>query len=351
MNMGKSVQKEQEIYTVEKAKGKKFCTKGGPTPGDGDIVPDIVDDIKHNVETSLAAPITNSNSHESANSSGSSGNFFQHYFQVHTTTLPSRNVASARRLSQCREEDEEEDRMHPSSDLAAISGSDKSLSESSSGSKTSVIDTVTGPTHKFVITKTKHVQVDDAKPPAPPAKTSTAAQIFANMKKYVQSNTVHFPTSDPNRPSLYSVFNRTPHYDSRFFDSSLIEMKSHASSDCALDVGAAAEDIWVKRPVSETKEVSRIFAVFSQSGCCVSTTGKYSRWNLLGEDCLDDSRKSWGTVTIFELNPLLPSFLGNRFTGFHDFPLHRVSPLASDQRISVTPDHLSGVVETDDRFN
>lgn len=78
--------------------------------------------------------------------------YFQHYYHNHMNNLPSRAANSAaygRRLSQCREEDEEEDvkkkappedialvdcQQRPSnSDVSQISGSDKSLSESSTG--------------------------------------------------------------------------------------------------------------------------------------------------------------------------------------------------------------------------
>ncbi|KAK4879544.1 hypothetical protein RN001_007690 [Aquatica leii] len=179
------------------------------------------------------------------------GSLYQHYFINHMNNLPSRNVGNSfgRRLSQCREEDEEDDKKEnkdqvPSnSEVSLISGSDKSLSESSSGSKNSVIDTITGPKHKFVITKTKQ--------------PSEAAKIFAKRKEYRQSNTVH--GDDFRRPSIYSMFNRTsplqsPHYDRRFFDSSLIEMKSQTSSTSTLDYGSN-EDIWLPRNSTDGNEL------------------------------------------------------------------------------------------------
>lgn len=190
--------------------------------------------------------------------SDTNGSFYQHYFHNHMNNLPSRNVVNSfgRRLSQCREEDEEEDKKEPkeqvpsNSDVSLISGSDKSLSESSSGSKSSVIDTVSGPTHKFVITKTKQ--------------PSEAAKIFAMRKEYRQSNTVHFPTGeDFKHTSVYSLFSKgsplqSPHYDRRFFDSSLIEMKSQTSSTSTLDYGSA-EDVWIRRPSSDLRKVSCLF--------------------------------------------------------------------------------------------
>ncbi|KAF5282793.1 hypothetical protein FQR65_LT02790 [Abscondita terminalis] len=179
------------------------------------------------------------------------GSLYQHYFINHMNNLPSRSVGNSfgRRLSQCREEDEEDDKKEnkeqiiSNSEISLISGSDKSLSESSSGSKNSVIDTITGPKHKFVITKTKQ--------------PSEAAKIFAKRKEYRQSNTVH--GDDFKRPSIYSIFTRTsplqsPHYDRRFFDSSLIEMKSQTSSTSTLDYGSS-EDIWVPRHSTDGNEL------------------------------------------------------------------------------------------------
>lgn len=194
-----------------------------------------------------------------------SNDFAHHYLQGHSNSLPSRNAPNFRRLSQCREEDEDEEKKDlkesvPSS-ASTISGSDKSLSESSSGSKTSVIDTVSGPTHKFVITKTKQQ-------PAETKKQADVAKNF-NIRKYHQSNTVNYPPTDPRKPSVYSIFRsplQSPHYDHKFFDSSLIEMKSQTSSSSTIDYGSN-EDIWVKRPEADAKRVSGLciihFCIFS----------------------------------------------------------------------------------------
>lgn len=215
---------------------------------DSDIESDLVSTINYNTVSSLAA-LKDALQNESESDSSNSGTFFQRYFQNHSSSLPSRNAITYRRLSQCREEDEDEEKkdlkdpVPSSSNISTISGSDKSLSESSSGSKTSVIDTVSGPTHKFVITKIKQ--------------PSEAAKNFAN-RKYHPANTVNFPPTDPKKPSVYSIFKSplvSPHYDHKFFDSSLIEMKSQTSSSSTIDYGSA-EDIWVKRPSADLKRVS-----------------------------------------------------------------------------------------------
>lgn len=193
------------------------------------------------------------------------GSFFQNYFSNHSNSLPSRLSVNMRRLSQCREEDEDEEKNDavPSSNMSAISGSDKSLSESSSGSKTSVIDTISGPTHKFVITKSKPVNkiINDGTD-ASKRELSESAKLFASQKKYRQANTVHGISSyDPKRPSVNSIFKspmQSPHYDAKFFDSSLIEIKSHNSSSSTVNY-SSTEDIWVKRSDLDIKQVSFIF--------------------------------------------------------------------------------------------
>ncbi|XP_025989711.2 dentin sialophosphoprotein isoform X2 [Solenopsis invicta] len=60
-----------------------------------------------------------------------------------------------------------------------------------------------------------------------------------------------FPATDPPSYSSSMTFSRTsplpsPHFDKRFFDSSLIEMKSQASSTSTLDYDSM-EEVWVRR--------------------------------------------------------------------------------------------------------
>lgn len=112
---------------------------------------------------------------------------------------------------------------------------------------------MTGHTHTFVVTKTKQ--------------PSEAAKIFAKRKEYRMSNTVHTTAFDENRMPAYSIFNRTspmpsPHYDRKFFDSSLIEMRSQTSSSSTLDCGDSMEDIWVKRIDSDSSKVST-YSIFN----------------------------------------------------------------------------------------
>ncbi|XP_045471995.1 5'-AMP-activated protein kinase subunit gamma-2 isoform X2 [Harmonia axyridis] len=248
------------------------CRRGESSDDDSDIdSSDLATTIQNNTLISIAA-LKEAYSLDS-DDDVQSDSFIQRYFKNHSNSLPSRLAVPSRRLSQCMEEDEDEERKDdnkhsvPSSDLATIMGSDKSLSESSTSSKTSVIDTVSGPTHKFVITKTKQSPtVEEAKTTDVPTKEvkeqtedkkkkpSEAARIFASRKQYRQANTVH-GIPDSSRPSVYNVFRTPLHHDSRFFDSSLIEMKSQTSSSSTIDASGSNEDIWVKRPADGKKEL------------------------------------------------------------------------------------------------
>ncbi|XP_037036685.1 uncharacterized protein LOC119074565 isoform X2 [Bradysia coprophila] len=127
-----------------------------------------------------------------------------------------------RRLSQCKEEDEDEsERMQ--------NGGEKS--------------TVNGRKHKFIVTKTELLT---ARPEAEKLRDVSAKQNAA---------TIHFPCSSVDqRASLNSVFAKNdinPHLDKRFFDTSLVEIRSSVNgSTKSLDKSKNAVDdtVWVPRP-------------------------------------------------------------------------------------------------------
>ncbi|KAF7272957.1 hypothetical protein GWI33_014297 [Rhynchophorus ferrugineus] len=209
--------------------------------------------------------------------------FVQRYFQNHSNSLPSRlMVVNSRRLSQCREEDEDDEKKDqsntvPCSHASSVTSVNDSLSESSSSSKTSVIDTVSGPTHKFVITKTKQPrepsQGGDSVASTPTKSwnsafsseeskkkyMSEAAKIFASRQTYRFSNTVGAIPQQTQRVPAYSIFSKSPmaspHLDSKFFDSSLIELKSQGSSTTTVDLDGSNEDVWVRRQEPDQKMV------------------------------------------------------------------------------------------------
>ncbi|KAK9888383.1 hypothetical protein WA026_000633 [Henosepilachna vigintioctopunctata] len=268
------------MHTEFNEHNNKQGKKGESSDDDSDIESDLATTIHYNTMNSINAL---KEAYNDFDNDAPNDSFIQRYFKNHSNSLPSRLAVPSRRLSQCREEDEDEDKRDekhsvPSCDLTTIMGSDKSLSESSTSSKTSVIDTVSGPTHKFVITKTKQSSnVDNtttttscSKPELSPVeekssqnkekkKPSEAARIFASRKQYRQANTVH-GIPDSNRPSVYNIFRsplQSPHYDSRFFDSSLIEMKSQTSSSSTIDAAGSSDDIWVRRTTDVKKDYEK----------------------------------------------------------------------------------------------
>lgn len=121
-----------------------------------------------------------------------------------------------RRLSQCKEEDEEEERTSKQ---------------------------ITGVRHKFIVTKTSDVQ---ARPEAKNLVKMTAKQNAA---------TIHFPCSSANqRSSVQDVFfspqhEINPHMDRRYFDTSLVEIRSHNTSTRSLGKSNEHVDgnVWVPR--------------------------------------------------------------------------------------------------------
>lgn len=129
-----------------------------------------------------------------------------------------------RRLSQCKEEDEDE------SERAQNGGTNT---------------TVSGRKHKFIVTKT---ELSYPRPEAEKLKNVSAKQNAA---------TIHFPCSSVDqRASLNSVFIKNdinPHLDKRFFDTSLVEIRSMDSVDGSTKSlnqsnNVTDDTVWVPRP-------------------------------------------------------------------------------------------------------
>lgn len=243
------VLEHRDIHAPKQKNGSNSL--GASSSDESDIEENLVSTIKYNTITSLNAlkDMLQLNGEDT-----DCETFFQHYFLNHVNALPSRNLVSPflaekRRLSECLEEDEEEEKKDNDKKDVSNSESDKSLSESNSS--TATVTELTGTTHKFLVTKAKE-----------PNSVCKVPQAF-RRRPYNQSNTVHFPATDPRRPNVQSIFNRnsplvSPHFDKRFFDSSLIEIKSQASSTSTLDQDSI-EDIWIRRPEKEVKNVSHLF--------------------------------------------------------------------------------------------
>lgn len=238
---------------------------------------DLVNAINYNTITSLAAlkDIIQGDS----NDTPETDSFFQHYFMNHCNNLSSRNSSSnspfpfaeRRRLSQCREEDEDDERKegdHPPSAESSESdseitsqGSFNTLSkdddskvvteveqpvddcvdaESQSPSKRMVM----GARHKFLVTTAE----------APPQTTveRVSSHITMLTRTHHNAHTVHFGTrgAEEQRPNVRNIFpGQNLHLDKNYFDSSLIEIRS------TVDDGLSnLEDIWVKR--ADDKQVN-----------------------------------------------------------------------------------------------
>lgn len=188
-----------------------------------------------------------------------------------------------RRLSECKEEDEDE--VH------------SSVAKNSATRQTngSVQTEVAGTTRRFIVTKTENAQA----PVSPPVTIVEEAELFPepnivkdvklppvaraeiqnlrHMTPKMNSQTIHFPCSSgigstPNdRQSLKGIFSPqgilSPHLDQRFFDTSLVEIRgNNTQSNKSLDKSengsissgdnCKIDDVWIKRVDPAKKSVS-----------------------------------------------------------------------------------------------
>lgn len=199
-----------------------------------------------------------------------------------------------RRLSQCKEEDgEEEETGAVNSALLAISSMKKSTSlntDTTTGlfddedermleeKESKLIEEIKAPvSSRFTVTKTEHKEKENGESekennedqkPKPPRLTQLRSGVEAmlrNSSAKQNSQTIHFPCSTPvnqNRLSVQTMFE--PHLDKRYFDSSLVEIRSMNDStqtvnldsmlNDSVDAGGegGANDIWVKRSEKPT---------------------------------------------------------------------------------------------------
>lgn len=289
-NRRKNEKKEKMEATNTDLKLDNMCNQtsrltdgNGSESGSSTDSEDLVNAINYNTITSLAALkdiIQGDN-----NDTPETDSFFQHYFMNHCNNLSSRNIppnspfpyTERRRLSQCREEDEEDDKRendppapilfseielgkpHQSiSDILAkeLSLSDGSEEKRSNAEKDKSPDdlydneddharlnrTIMGAKHKFLVTTTE-----------PPL-----ASVERALRSHIHNaHTVHFGTkgAEEQRPSMRSIFTgQNLHRDKNYFDSSLIEIRSTVD-----EIPTSSEDIWVKR--TEDKTVSLPFLV------------------------------------------------------------------------------------------
>lgn len=147
-----------------------------------------------------------------------------------------------RRLSECKEEDEKDEEDQ----IAAAQQASKEI---------------TGTTRRFIVTKTEAI----------PEIRVEAVQL-RNMTPKMNSQTIHFPCSSTptHRPSVQTLFppdgKLAPHLDTRYFDSSLVEIRPITESTKSLDntdggdsMKNQLDEVWIKREVTEKKIVSIYF--------------------------------------------------------------------------------------------
>lgn len=248
---------------------------------------ELVNAMNYNTITSLAAL---KDIIQGEDDTPETDSFFQHYFMNHCNNLSSRNAnpnpplpfSERRRLSQCREEDEDDEKkdsdhivsiMSVFSDLTlkdslnalANDNMDVSIREShdtdseqtsKAEAKTASADnkelsedqqpkrTVVGPRHKFLVTTTESTE--------PPALPSPVERVLRSQVH--NAHTVHFGTkgAEEQRPSVRSIFaGQNLHRDKNYFDSSLIEIRSTVDT-----TATSSEDIWIKR--TDDKQVSKL---------------------------------------------------------------------------------------------
>ncbi|XP_011881316.1 PREDICTED: dentin sialophosphoprotein [Vollenhovia emeryi] len=296
-----------QTEATSREESKEGASKTEDTTDDSDIEDDLVSAINYNTITSLAA--LKDMLQSSGEDSDGVDSFFHHYFLSHVNRLPSRNQTHSpypwgRRLSECREEDEYETEEGKNADSPSVDSkkdtsktqvektdsassktskaSSPSSSENSSSEKidekslatSSVSDAAKPPSPSLTVTATTTTTAAAAAAAATTATSPTtgAAAAATTVSGRFTTSTVTSPTStakpplrrrhttgpgmtfpatDPPSYSTSMTFSRTsplpsPHFDKRFFDSSLIEIKSQASSTSTLDYDST-EEVWVRR--------------------------------------------------------------------------------------------------------
>ncbi|KAL6261200.1 hypothetical protein P5V15_008725 [Pogonomyrmex californicus] len=290
--------KTTQTDVTSREESKDSVSKNEDTTDDSDIEDDLVSAINYNTITSLAA--LKDMLQSSGEDSDGVDSFFHHYFLSHVNRLPSRNQTHSpypwgRRLSECREEDEYETEEGKNVDNPSVIDSKKDASKTQGDKADSVSSKTSKASSPSSSEKSSSEKIDekslatssvsDAKPSSPSltttttTTTTTATTTVATTssttttvsgrfttstvtsptsttkpplrRRHTTGPGMTFPATDPPSYSTSMTFSRTsplpsPHFDKRFFDSSLIEMKSQASSTSTLDYDST-EEVWVRR--------------------------------------------------------------------------------------------------------
>ncbi|XP_033211898.1 uncharacterized protein LOC117169575 [Belonocnema kinseyi] len=265
-----------QIVESQRVEDQQHVTKTDDTTDDSDIEDDLVSAINYNTITSLAA--LKDMLQSSGEDSEGVDSFFHHYFLSHVNRLPSRNQTHSpypwgRRLSECREEDEYEteegkypetsNEKHAILKLSKIemliTQESQDQTSESIPSKTSSPSSSENSSSEKIDQKSNATtsSISESKPLPATSRftTSTVTSPTATKpplrRRHTAGPGMTFPATDPPTYSSSMTFSKisplpSPHLDKRFFDSSLIEMKSQASSSSTLDYDST-EEIWVRR--------------------------------------------------------------------------------------------------------
>ncbi|XP_023245157.1 lisH domain-containing protein C1711.05 [Copidosoma floridanum] len=250
-----------------------FSDKGDEVTDESDIEDDLVSAINYNTITSLAA--LKDMLQSSGEDSEGVDSFFNHYFLSHVNRLPSRNQTHSpypwgRRLSECREEDEyetEEGKASDSKEICSTQSAEILFGQESKDEQKTSESTVCHPSSSFEKLSPKKTEINIIQnlKNVESQSTSCLASIKVTNCSFIsppsrksslrRRNTTGpgmvLPAMDNLSDSASTTFSKisplqSPHLDKRFFDSSLIEMKSQASSSSTLDYDST-DEIWIRR--------------------------------------------------------------------------------------------------------
>ncbi|XP_077280028.1 SNF4/AMP-activated protein kinase gamma subunit [Temnothorax americanus] len=299
----------QTEVTSREETSKEGTSKNEDTTDDSDIEDDLVSAINYNTITSLAAlkdMLQSSGEDSDGVDSFFHHYFLSHVNRLPSRNQTHSPYPWGRRLSECREEDEYETEEGKNVDSPSVDSKkdtskaqiEKTDSVSSKTSKASSPSSSENSSSEKIDEKSLATSsVSDAKPPSPSltattttatmtamattttmtttgataATTTTTTTVATSVGRFTTSTVTSptsttkaplrrrhtagpgmtFPATDPPSYSASMTFSRTsplpsPHFDKRFFDSSLIEMKSQASSTSTLDYDST-DEVWVRR--------------------------------------------------------------------------------------------------------
>ncbi|GAB0094828.1 hypothetical protein DMENIID0001_101540 [Sergentomyia squamirostris] len=163
-----------------------------------------------------------------------------------------------RRLSQCKEE-EEEDNAEKTQSISPTVVSTPSAVASTASSPPAGEGTVV---NRFTVTKAQPEEESTPKEEIPKDSPKPIARIevenLRNFTKQQNSQTIHFPCSSPTvKPNLQSIFSPVnPHLDKKFFDTSLIEIRPITNSTKSLNYEDSIDsphEVWVRRTDEQQK--------------------------------------------------------------------------------------------------